>query len=144
MLRPIKTKKGKHIFGWSDCGIVLFLFIGILLFSCKSDPKVQEEEFVAADLFTGKWELTAAYRNLKPTETMNGAYLNFNEDSLKTNMLGTEDIGLFNFSNDTLYQHQSRFGKVSYTLSNGTDTTMTLMTRLRGVNFELEFLRSEW
>ena len=123
--------------------ILLFLFIpGV--YSCTSDPKPEPvKEDLKAGLFEGDYELVGAYRNDRHTTTLNGAFLKFNGQQLHTNMLGKEEQSSFKYANDTLYQAQSAFGKLDYLVSSETDTTLSLFTILRGVRFELEFVRKK-
>ena len=115
----------------------LFLMIGML--SCTSEPKPSEPQMVS---LVGKWELQEAFTNNKPTQRLNDAYLEFKEDgSMKTNILGIEEVGSFEMNKKIVTQKTSR--EVKYEIEKLEGKDLDLVMNLASRKFQLKLSKAE-
>ena len=115
----------------------LLLIIGFL--SCTSEPKPSEPQLAS---LVGKWELQEAFTNNKPTQRLNDAYLQFNEDgSMKTNILGLDEVGSFEMNKKIVTQKTSR--EVKYEIEKLEGKDLNVIMNLSSRKFQLKLSKVE-
>ena len=67
---------------------LMFYLLGLCFFGCQSDEK---PKIPTVDELQGHWVVDSAFRDGKFTETMEGAFFDFQGDKLSTNIYGTEE-----------------------------------------------------
>lgn len=118
--------------------LLAFLSICPSFLSCNGGG---ESSHPTSAALTGRWELTRAYRNQKPTETLAGTYFDFLPDgNMQTNLpVGAESPTPFSLEKEIL--HQKSQPPLQYTVAELTDSTLKLSTQLRGFQFDLHFIK---
>jgi hypothetical protein len=119
--------------------LVSSFLLPFLWASCKSDkPAASVEANVV-----GRWELTSAQRNQKPTETLAGTFFEFGADgAMTTNLpIGAENPTPYEVTSEGIVQKSTP--PVTYAIQAATDSTLTLTAQLRGIPFILQFHRAE-
>ena len=113
-----------------------FFVIALAIFSserCSDAPSFDTKKL------TGRWELTKAWRNHRPTEKLNDTYNEFFENStLKTNLIFDDRSGEYPFvvSGSKIIQ-KSKPDEIVYTVEEFNDTLLTLHLILRNFPFKL-------
>ncbi|MEL7222096.1 MAG: hypothetical protein AAGJ93_12305 [Bacteroidota bacterium] len=111
------------------------VFLSLAIISCEDDNATQE-----SDLF-GKWNITQAFRDNKPTTTMDEMYFEFAEEGiLKTNMTGEVEAYQFEVDDEQISQ---RAGSIDadYKIESRLDNKLTLTTTLGGKSFRMTLER---
>lgn len=100
------------------------------------------DDAATAEQLLGRWNVQAAERDHKPTETLMGMYFDFTSaEQLVTNITGQ----------DTDYTYQVDGGKIlqrggpieaDYSIETITDTELVLTTVIRGKHFKMVFARA--
>ena len=109
---------------------VLFLTVCILSFGCGNDGKPGSEDL------QGYWEVIGAYRDGKPTHTLDGAKFRFtSEQHLATNITGKTDSAEYELVNSNIHHHGHE--KAVYHINRFEDGQMELNVELRGRDFYL-------
>jgi len=115
----------------------LILIIGVL--SCTTDPKPTEPQ--KASLY-GKWELKEAFTNNKPTQRLDGAFLQFKEDeTLTTNILGSENTIPFELNKSIILQKTAP--EVTYDIEKLEANELVVVMTLSSKKFKLKLSKSE-
>lgn len=108
------------------------LFFALLLIAilsaCTSDKKT-------ATLLLGKWVLTEAKRNGNPTELLTGAYFEFTDGKLKTNLLGEDAEADYTIDNGKIVQTTPQ--AITYDIEITPAQQLILRTTLRKSDFVL-------
>jgi len=118
--------------------IRFFTFFVIALAILSSESCSDAPSFDTKKL-TGRWELTKAWRNHRPTETLTDTYYEFFENgTLKTNLVFDGGSGEYPFvvSGSKIIQ-KSKPDEVVFTVEEFTDTLLTLNLVLRNFPFKL-------
>lgn len=78
--------------------LLFIAFFGMMLsmISCKSEPKLEK------DLLVNNWEVVGATREGRATETINGAYFHFTDETLETNFMGKVETHVYEMRNRIL------------------------------------------
>ncbi len=100
-----------------------------MFFSCKKDLK---PGLTLQDL-EGKWQLTEAFRNEKPTQTLSGAYYQFQDTVLTTNIFGYDFSAGYTIENMEIVQHIPM--ELRYTVTKNPDQTLGFLTKISGLDF---------
>ncbi|MEP7196226.1 MAG: hypothetical protein ABI851_06870 [Saprospiraceae bacterium] len=107
----------------------LFCICLILTFlSCKKEAKLSKESL------EGKWKLTEAFRNDKRTQTLSGAFYQFKDTMLTTNIFG--DVISTGYSLDKMDVVQRVPQEIRYTVSMNPDQTLSFLTMIDGIAFK--------
>jgi hypothetical protein len=112
--------------------IVAFALLISSFAACKSD-----KEFAAQ--LSGKWILTQAQRNGNPTELLTGAYFEFTENTLKTNLLGEEALVDYTVEKGKIVQKAPQ--NIIYNAEFTKEQSLILKTTLRKSDFVLTLQR---
>lgn len=90
----------------------------------------------------GAWEIVSAQRNGKPTETLNGAYFEFDEnDLLTTNLLGREESSPFEFNVERSQIIQRGSSNLNFGIAKFSDDELQLETTIRDIPFTIVLRR---
>ena len=112
---------------------LLFVFCSFL--SCEDDNATQE-----ADLL-GKWNITTAVRDSKPTTTMDGMYFEFAEEGqLTTNMTGEAETYQYEIDKEQILQRGGTI-ETDYKIESLLDNELVLSTSLGGKPFRITLAR---
>lgn len=115
--------------------ICLISAVSLMLSSCASDNQVTEEEVI------GRWEVFNCERAGKPTQTLNGAYFEFNEgNQLFTNITGDGIMAGYQIYNNEIVQQSGE--KIRYKIETKSDEKMTLSCTIRNVDFVLDLVKT--
>jgi hypothetical protein len=113
------------------CGMILVFLIG-----CRSDDSLRE-----SDLY-GRWEVVSAKRSGRSTETLNGAYFDFQKNGqLQSNILGEETTDNYEFKGTMIIQEGEQ--DISYLVSRLENEQIQLDTRLRNTEFTFILAREK-
>ncbi len=109
-------------------GILLLLVMG----GCQGDTNSDKKE----NTLEGTWVLVEGYRGGRKTESLNDTYFTFTDQMMLTNLPipgGTE--GPYT-QKDNIITHTLKSGMtLDYTIRDISDTQLTLMVNLRGLDF---------
>lgn len=90
---------------------------------------------------TGRWELRKAFRNQKETGNLAGTFFKFGDDGkMTTNLTGSDETADFTYEKDEILQKS--FQPVKYQVKSSDDSSLTLVTTMRGIEFELQLARA--
>jgi len=121
--------------------LTLLFAAGFLLIGCQ-DEQQSTETNTSRDQLMQRWELTAAERNGKKTETLRDAYFDLKADGKGIiNLDGNAQNAQWDIDNNLLKISgtQSDFLSTDYAVSNLQDSTMTLSVELRKTAFVMHF-----
>ena len=109
----------------------------LVLTGCKSEPVSNRN---MADEIKGKWLVTESTRNRKPTTTLKDAFFTFTGDSMRTNVLGTDNTYKFEVTGSVLTQTGEYMELVGdkmleYKIQKLTPDSLVLSTKIRNYNF---------
>ncbi|MEO6191122.1 MAG: hypothetical protein ABIO44_12980 [Saprospiraceae bacterium] len=105
---------------------LILIFLSSLI-SCKKEAKLTYSEL------KGKWNMTEAFRNDKKTQTLSGAYYEFSDTSITTNIFG--EIGTTPFTIEKMDIVQRIPTEVRYHVTKNQDQTLSLVTIIDNVSF---------
>lgn len=112
---------------------VLLLF-ALVAWTCSDDDATAEK-------LLAKWSVTAAERDKKPTETLNGMYFNFVAGGqLLSNISGEDAQYTYELAGGKILQRGGAI-EADYNIEEITDTQLVLTTVIRGKPFRLVFAR---
>ena len=113
----------------------------LLLFNCNTDTTKAP---TTAELLIGKWELTKAMRNNKPTPSLDGAYFIFDESgTLTSNFYGTEDKSPYSLKNeDKIIHHANRYN-TDYTIQLLEENKLVILFSVQNVKFNLSLEKAK-
>jgi len=95
------------------------------------------------DQIVGNWEVEAAFRNEKPTATLENAFFNFQDDGkMKFNLDGLPREGQYELKGKKIVVEGSKMD-TEYKIENLTDSTMTISGIIRGLNFTFNLTKTE-
>lgn len=115
--------------------ILTFLLLASVVFSCQGG----EAPAFDTKKLTGRWELTKAWRNHRPTETLTGTFYEFFQDgSMKTNLVLDGSNGEYPFvvSGSKIIQ-KSKPDEVVFTVAAFSDTLLTLEMAMKNYPFKM-------
>lgn len=101
----------------------------VLICACKKDSK---PSLTKTDL-QGKWKLTEAFRNEKQTQTLSGAYYQFQDSVLTTNIFGEEFSAAYKIENMEVVQHIPM--EIRYKVTKNPDQSLGFLTMIDGIPF---------
>ena len=114
--------------------ICLLLVSGFFL-TCGDDDSTKE-----ADLL-GRWNITEAIRDNKPTTTMDGMYFEFAEGGqLQTNMTGEAEAYQYEVDDEQILQRGGTI-ETDYIIETRLDNQLVLTTMLGGKPFRITLAR---
>lgn len=122
--------------------ILIFLTILVSLnIGCKSDPQTQTNVNHIEEI-QGKWIVTEAARNKRLTKTLNDAYFDFSNTTLKSDVMGDEADYKYSIVGDKLtlsggYMELVGDSTLEYQIARLTSDTLVLTTRIRNFDFIL-------
>ncbi|MDX1409744.1 MAG: hypothetical protein R3330_16460 [Saprospiraceae bacterium] len=117
---------------WTIC-VVWVAILGIWL-SCGSDREVVVDDLI------GVWEVTAAEREGRSTETLNGAIFDFRDDgTMMTNISGQEDEGPFVY--ESMHIHHQGQLDAEYRIDTYEVDSMRLEVTLHQLDFAFKLNR---
>lgn len=109
----------------------LVLIFSFVLSSCGDDNSVMLTELA------GRWEISEASRDGKPTDTMEGMFFEFSEDGqLTTNMTGATESYRYELDGDQIEQREGTI-ETDYTVESLLNQELILTTTLRGKQFRM-------
>ena len=114
----------------------IFLSLMVLMFSCTwfGDKN--------AELILGRWELNQAFRNERPTESLDNLYMEFlSSGQLKTNLMGTDDTFEYKYLKGEIIQNSPNFEPLIYKIEAISDSNLILTTSLK--NFKFRFVMTK-
>lgn len=118
------------------CTLCVLILSSMMIFSACT-----EEREVGVDDLIGTWEVKAAERNGRATETLNGALFEFRTDgSMMTNISGEEDEGSFTFENGQI-RHNGALA-ADYQIREFETDSMSLNVILHQMHFALDLRRA--
>lgn len=107
--------------------------------SCTNEPKPNEPQITSLH---GKWELKEAFTNNKPTQRLDGAFLQFNEDgTMVTNILGMPEIGSYEMNKSTIVQNTGR--EVKYKIEKLEANELSVVMNLASKKFQIKLAKVE-
>lgn len=118
--------------------LFLIALLGALLLGCGTDEAKEKEQLI------GKWELQAAERNTKPTESLKGLYFTFSEgNAIETNIMnGVREVGTYEVNDKAILQRNTSLD-INYTVEAMSDSMLVLNTILRNTNFRFILVRGK-
>jgi len=132
------------IFKWTS--VSLILIASVLFLYCKTEDKPKKVNTPPPidynSMLEGNWELANAFRNKEQVESL--ANTRFEFDGVQTmisnfNATAEEQTNTYELQRNMIKQT----GKTPFTylIKSVTDSTLTLVTRYRGYNFQLELIK---
>lgn len=108
----------------------------VLVSSCNDETKNNSLALI------GRWEIVQGFRNQRPTATLGGTYFQFSEDGkMQTNLpIGPEEPMEYSVSRNEIRQKSTP--PIKYTIQSLSDSMLILNMELRGMQFEMHFLRA--
>jgi hypothetical protein len=117
----------------------LLLFVALSFSACRNDKNESAMEFLL-----GRWELVEAFRNGRPTSSLENLFFEFQDEGrMITNLLGEEESATYQLSKTELRQRDSQID-VNYAIEELTDSTLMLSTQLRGYAFRFVLRKQEY
>jgi len=116
------------------------LFLSLLTVSCKEAPKQPQLD---ENLLIGRWEITQAWRNGRPTETLTGTFYEFMENgAMRTNLTasGVEEESPFEVNGFEIVQESSP-EKVKYSVTELSDSVLTLDMHIKNFPFRIRLAK---
>jgi len=111
------------------------VFFSLTIVSCEDDNATQESDLL------GKWNITQAFRDNKPTTTMDEMYFEFAEEGiLTTNMTGEAEAYQFEVDDEQISQRAGTID-ADYKIESRLDNELTLTTTLGGKSFRMTLER---
>lgn len=116
-----------------------FLLISWLFVACNDDKKAFQKEQLS-----GHWELVEGLRDGQPSASFEGAWFEFSDSSMKTNLpipnpsFSEIETG-YDLKKDILLQKPAGMEGLDMTIVNLSDSLLELHFKLRDVPFELRF-----
>jgi hypothetical protein len=116
----------------------LLFALTFLVISCTNDQPQESPPQLETGKLQGRWELTSATRNNRPTETLTGTYYLFNEDQVTTNLTPDGQERTFHFVSEGKTIHlkdESEF--MAFQIDSLSDSLLWMRTEIRGHKFSL-------
>lgn len=111
------------------------LYFSLLTVACQPDTGIQ------ANALLGRWELQKALRNQKETGNLDGTFFAFREDGkMTTNLTGSEITTDYGLQKNEIIQKGAQ--ATNYQIKSFTDSTLVLVTTMRGIEFQVELVRA--
>jgi hypothetical protein len=111
-----------------DIALTLF-YLTLLMFACNGTPVISPEQLA------GRWDIKEAFRNERPTESMEALFFEFKPNGrMVTNLIGADVEAAYELKRDKILQRKSDM-EADYLIEGFTDTTLTLSTTLRDYKF---------
>ena len=109
-----------------------FIFGLLVLFSCKTDVKPQEN--IKVEQLEGKWLMHQGFRSGNRSKLLDNAYFEFlPANQMRTNIMGDEEPIKFKFENGTILTVNDK-----YYVTKLTSDTLILNAHLK--NFDFKFI----
>ena len=109
--------------------LVLFVCVYLYLPMCNRTP------VISPDKLAGRWDIKEAFRNDRPTESMEALFFEFKPNGkMITNLIGADIEASYELQDDKILQRKSEL-EADYVIEGFTDTTLTLSTTLRDYKF---------
>lgn len=105
----------------------LLIIVFCLLYSCRSDDSIQQNELL------GRWEITKAERNGRETNYLRRGYFVFDPQMLTVNITGADEKGSY-----SLHKNKIVMGNKNFELSMVQNDTM-IVKYIAGPNSEFLF-----
>ena len=121
----------KKIAALSLCVCVVLSFFA----ACKKDGTIDESTI------QGKWEVVEARRNGKVTGTLHGAFFEFTEDKMKTNITGQEQTSDISY-NGLQIRATGGSDNARYNVEKIDEDNLILKTNLRNFDFIFRLQRT--
>ena len=111
------------------------MLIGLFISACTSEsaPLV-----INADHLQGQWNLESAARNDKPTSSLEGTFMNFNNGKMKCNFTGEEVETDFSVLDNQVSQNNQ-----TYSLDSLAGSTLVVSTKYMDFDFKLKFKKEK-
>jgi len=113
--------------------IAIICFFALLYSQCKVEPTLSVE------FLNGRWKIVQASRDLKKTETLNGAYFIFENKVLTTNYMGSELQTPFELNRKSITQLQPE--KIIFEAIIEKNNNLTLQTTIKGTSFSFTMVK---
>jgi hypothetical protein len=119
---------------------LVFASFFMFLLACQSDSS-SSADVSAADL-VGRWEIREATRSGQPTETLNGAFMQFEADgNMASNLVGTNESLQYELNGSILIQRGGRMD-LDFTVESITDSVLILSMTMRDTPFKMTLHRA--
>jgi hypothetical protein len=106
-----------------------FFCLALFLCACSGTP------VISPDKLSGRWDIKEAFRNDRPTESMEALFFEFKPNGkMITNLIGADIEATYELQEDKILQRKSEL-EADYVIEGFTDTTLTLSTTLRDYKF---------
>lgn len=116
--------------------LILLSIFCLAFLACKPEIVFSTQDII------GNWEIIAAKRNGKITSTLKGGYFAFTDNSrMATNILGEDQEFEYQLEGATLQQISDE--KTSYTITNLSNDTMQIKSKIMNFNFEFVAVKSD-
>ncbi len=112
--------------------ILLMALLGIVAFACATDENSEE-----VNKLLGRWELQAAQRDGRPTDSLRGLYFEFSENQgFRTNIMNGEvEEGIYEMGEENSITQRNTSQDIDYTVESLTDSMLVLTTNLASTDF---------
>lgn len=119
--------------------IVFFSALILCLSACKDEPG---HAAVDQELLNGRWEIDEAWRNGKQTGTLAGAYYEFQNGTMRTNLTPTliEDEFPYDLSKNEIRQKSEP--PVVYTIQSLSDSMLVMTLSINTFPFRLQLKKA--
>ncbi len=133
------------IFKWTSLSLILISSV-LLLMYCKTENKPKKENTPPPvdynAMLEGNWELATAYRNKEKVESLANTSFQFDgKETMVSNFNATSEEQTNTYEVERNMIKQTGQSKFTYLIKTVTDSTLTLITRYRGYNFELQLTK---
>lgn len=124
---------------WTNhLSIILLLTLSTVLQYCGTE----EPSETKPDKIVGRWELTNATRNGRPTESLTDLYFEFFMDGkMMTNIGGATESASYTLDDNEIRQTDSQFD-VTYEIQDLQDSILIMATELRGYSFRFRLAKT--
>ncbi|MEL6865488.1 MAG: hypothetical protein AAFP19_13765 [Bacteroidota bacterium] len=124
------------------CSLILAMGFGACTNGeTDTSEKTAVKTYETKDLY-GHWNVVAAKRNGQTTESLYGAYFEFQDDgTMLTNISGEDDETPFEYKEGSLIQNGPQ--PLNYAVDFQSDSTLMLVLEIQGTKFEMSLLRGE-
>lgn len=124
---------------WTNhLSFILLLALSTVLQYCGTE----EASDTSPNELLGRWELTNATRNGRPTESLTDLYFEFFLDGkMTTNIGGATESASYTLKDGEIRQTDSQFD-VTYEIRDLQDSVLVLATELRGYSFQFRLAKT--
>ncbi len=112
----------------------IILFLVLVLIACNSEQALKKT-------IAGNWTITEAFRDEVQTTMLDGAYMRFDLNEVKTNLFGSEATSAYTISEASIKQLNNP--TIEYKILEKSATRLILGTNYDGFEFRFIFGKTE-